>query len=54
MIKKGISFWSFPDGTTIAQGIKTSKTAGFEGIELLLVKDCGEQLKEMALKRLNE
>ena len=39
MIKKGISFWSFPDGTTIAQGIKTSKTAGFEGIELLLVKD---------------
>ena len=34
MIKKGISYWSFHDGTTIAQGIKKSKTASFEGIAL--------------------
>jgi L-ribulose-5-phosphate 3-epimerase len=31
---KSISFWSFPQGTTVAQAMQMAKDAGFEGIEL--------------------
>lgn len=35
-MKKGINIWSFPEQTSIAEGIAIAKDAGFEGIELSL------------------
>jgi len=33
-MKKSINFWSFAAGTTVAEGIRLAKDAGFAGIEL--------------------
>lgn len=38
-MKKGVNFWSFADGTSVAEGIKLAKRAGFDGIELALSKN---------------
>lgn len=37
-MKKGVNFWSFADGTSVADGIRLAKRAGFDGIELALGK----------------
>ncbi len=38
-MKKGVNFWSFADGTTVAEGIRLARKAGFDGVELAISKD---------------
>ncbi|MNO42420.1 fructoselysine 3-epimerase [compost metagenome] len=52
-MKKGINIWSFPGGTTIAEGIRLAKKAGFEGIELSLNEE-GELGLETTEKEINQ
>ena len=37
-MKKGINFWSFPDGTALKTAAETAKSAGFDGIEYCLAE----------------
>ncbi len=37
-MKKSINFWSFAPGTTVEQGIRLAKAAGFAGIELAMAE----------------
>lgn len=40
-MKKGISIWAFPDGTTLSDAFRMAKKAGFDGVEVAL-SDKGE------------
>lgn len=41
MMKKGISIWAFPDGTSLSDAFRMAKKAGFDGVEVAL-SDKGE------------
>lgn len=36
MMKKGISIWAFPAGTTLSDAFRMAKEAGFDGVEVAL------------------
>jgi hexulose-6-phosphate isomerase len=37
-MKKSVNFWSFAPGTSVEEGIKLARDAGFEGIELAMAE----------------
>lgn len=38
-MKKGISFWSLAEGSTVKEGLRIARDAGFDGVELLFVEN---------------
>jgi len=58
-MKKGINFWSFPDGTPLRQAAELAADAGFDGIEYCMAEggELGLQAKDAeiaSVKRMTE
>ena len=52
-MKKGINYWSFKEGTPMAEAMRISKDAGFDGIEFCLAST-GEISLESTVSELNQ